>query len=67
MLALLYSSFVPIQIICENCDVVDKIQKSVFDQPHEFLNERVPCRNIPEINLLLWKDETRKCKVKVLQ
>ncbi len=23
----------------------------------------MPCRNIPEINLLLWKDETRKCKV----
>jgi hypothetical protein len=21
------------------------------------------CRNIPEINLLLWKDKTRKCKV----
>jgi hypothetical protein len=23
----------------------------------------MPCRNITEINLLLWKDETRKCKV----
>jgi hypothetical protein len=26
----------------------------------------VPCRNIPEINLLLWKDETMKCKVTFL-
>jgi len=51
------------KVICENCDVVDKIQKSVFDQYHEFLNERVPCRTLPELNLQLWKDEAHKCKV----
>ena len=45
------------KVICENCDVVDKIQKSVFDQYHEFLNERVPCRSLPAVNLNLWKDE----------
>ena len=51
------------KIICENADVVDKIQKSAFDQYHEFLNERVPCRSLPQINLGLWKDEAHKCKV----
>jgi len=51
------------KVICENCDVVDKIQKSVFDQYHEFLNERVPCRSLPAVNLNLWKDEAHKCKV----
>jgi len=51
------------KVICENCDVVDKVQKSVFDQYHEFLNERIPCRNIPAINLNMWKDEAHKCKV----
>ena len=51
------------KIVCENADVVDKIQKSAFDQYHEFLNERVPCRSLPQINLQLWKDEAHKCKV----
>ena len=51
------------KIVCENADVVNKIQKSAFDQYHEFLNERVPCRSLPQINLQLWKDEAHKCKV----
>jgi peroxidase len=25
------------KVVCENCDVVGDIQKSIFDQPHEFL------------------------------
>ncbi len=25
------------KVICENCDIVGDIQKSIFDQPHEFL------------------------------
>ena len=25
------------KVVCENCDVIGDIQKSVFDQPHEFL------------------------------
>ncbi len=25
------------KIICENCDIVGDIQRSIFDQPHEFL------------------------------
>ena len=54
------------KIVCENADVVNKIQKSAFDQYHEFLNERVPCRSLPQINLQLWKDEAHKCKVRSL-
>ena len=25
------------KVVCENCDIVGDIQKSIFDQPHEFL------------------------------
>ena len=25
------------KVVCENCDVVGDIQRSIFDQPHEFL------------------------------
>ena len=25
------------KIVCENCDIVGDIQRSIFDQPHEFL------------------------------
>ena len=26
------------KIVCENCDIVGDIQRSIFDQPHEFLS-----------------------------
>ena len=25
------------KVVCENCDIIGDIQKSIFDQPHEFL------------------------------
>ena len=25
------------KLVCENCDIVGDIQRSIFDQPHEFL------------------------------
>ncbi|CAB4055353.1 PXDN [Lepeophtheirus salmonis] len=51
------------KIICENCDIVGDIQKSIFDQPHEFLNPRVPCRSVPDIDLSHWKEEVTNCRV----
>ncbi|XP_071536365.1 uncharacterized protein [Panulirus ornatus] len=43
-------------LICENCDVVEQIQRGVFDMPHDFLNPRVPCGAVPNVNLQLWRD-----------
>ncbi|KAK4300435.1 hypothetical protein Pmani_027361 [Petrolisthes manimaculis] len=47
-------------LICQNCDAVDTIQARVFDMPHHFLNERVPCNAVPRINLEHWRD-TNTC------
>ncbi|XP_063588513.1 uncharacterized protein LOC134765694 [Penaeus indicus] len=43
-------------LICENCDVVEQIQRGVFDMPHAFLNPRVPCAAVGKVNLDLWRD-----------
>ncbi|CAL4059485.1 unnamed protein product, partial [Meganyctiphanes norvegica] len=45
-------------LICKNCDVVEQIQRGVFDMPHEFLNPRVPCGAVASINFELWRDTT---------
>lgn len=48
-------------IICDNGDDIDRIQKDVFkaNQP------RVPCSQIPRINLNLWKEEPCYFRVNV--
>ncbi|KAG7157758.1 piccolo-like 4, partial [Homarus americanus] len=43
-------------LICQNCDVVEHIQRGVFDMPHDFLNPRVPCGAVSNVNLQLWRD-----------
>ncbi|KAK7069012.1 hypothetical protein SK128_018576, partial [Halocaridina rubra] len=43
-------------LICENCDVVEQIQRGVFDMPHDFLNPRVPCAAVSKTNVELWRD-----------
>ena len=37
-------------------DQVTNIQRAMFDIPDPFLNPRVPCNALPEINLELWKE-----------
>ena len=43
------------KVICDNCDQVTNVQRAMFDIPDPFLNPRVPCNALPEINLELWK------------
>lgn len=43
-------------LICQNCDVVEQIQRGVFDMPHDFLNPRVPCGAVARVNLQEWRD-----------
>lgn len=51
------------KIICSNCDIVGDAQRSIFDQPHEFLNPRVPCPSIPDIDFSHWREEATQCRV----
>ncbi|XP_037093816.1 peroxidasin homolog pxn-2-like [Pollicipes pollicipes] len=43
-------------IMCQNCDEVDALQRALFDMPHDFLNPRIPCRSMPQMNFELWKE-----------
>nr|XP_045625957.1 uncharacterized protein LOC123775117 isoform X1 [Procambarus clarkii] len=44
------------KLLCENCDTVESEQRSAFDLPDPFLNPRVACRDLPGVNLELWKE-----------
>ena len=48
--------------MCDNCDSITNIQRALFDVPDPFLNPRVPCSALPEINLDLWKERV-SCNV----
>ena len=48
--------------MCDNCDTVTHIQRALFDVPDPFLNPRVPCNALPELNLDLWKERV-SCNV----
>uniref|UniRef100_T1IHP0 Peroxidase n=1 Tax=Strigamia maritima TaxID=126957 RepID=T1IHP0_STRMM len=51
------------KILCQNSDSIDLIQKNIFDQPDDFMNPRVSCSSLPEVNLNLWADR-RSCTIK---
>ncbi|KAK8737060.1 hypothetical protein OTU49_004780, partial [Cherax quadricarinatus] len=44
------------KLLCDNCDSVESEQRSAFDLPDPFLNPRVACRDMPGVNLELWKE-----------
>ncbi|XP_071514131.1 uncharacterized protein [Panulirus ornatus] len=44
------------KLLCDNCDSVESEQRSAFDLPDPFLNPRVSCRDLPGVNLELWKE-----------
>ena len=51
-----------VQVACSNCDQVESVQRGMFDIPDPFLNPRVPCDALPDINLELWKERV-ECTV----
>lgn len=53
------------KIVCDNCDQVDTLQRSMFDLPDPFLNPRVPCRNMKSVDLQLWRERV-SCSVGAL-
>ncbi|CAG0899298.1 unnamed protein product, partial [Darwinula stevensoni] len=44
------------KLLCENCDVVDSIQRRALDLPHPFLNPRIACGELPAVDLRAWAD-----------
>uniref|UniRef100_A0A182F4S5 Uncharacterized protein n=1 Tax=Anopheles albimanus TaxID=7167 RepID=A0A182F4S5_ANOAL len=44
------------KIICENLDVTGDMQRAAFDLPSNFLNPRVPCSSMAQIDLSAWRE-----------
>ncbi|XP_066966367.1 uncharacterized protein [Macrobrachium rosenbergii] len=44
------------KLLCDNCDSIGSAQRSAFDLPDPFLNPRVNCKDLPGVNLELWKE-----------
>nr|CAD7197864.1 unnamed protein product [Timema douglasi] len=51
------------KLLCENMDVASDIQRAALDQPSDFLNPRVPCRSLPEIDLTAWRETSQGCQI----
>nr|CAD7432777.1 unnamed protein product [Timema monikensis] len=51
------------KLLCENMDVASDIQRAALDQPSDFLNPRVPCRSLPEIDLSAWRETSQGCQI----
>ncbi|XP_058122599.1 uncharacterized protein LOC131293497 [Anopheles ziemanni] len=44
------------KIVCENLDITGDMQRAAFDLPSNFLNPRVPCSSMPQIDLSAWRE-----------
>jgi hypothetical protein len=44
------------KIFCENLDQPGDMQRAAFDLPSNFLNPRVPCHAMPQIDLSAWRE-----------
>ncbi|XP_059616310.1 uncharacterized protein LOC132261488 [Phlebotomus argentipes] len=44
------------KIFCENLDIPGDMQRAAFDLPSNFLNPRVPCHTMPQIDLSAWRE-----------
>ncbi|XP_065073904.1 uncharacterized protein LOC135697958 isoform X1 [Ochlerotatus camptorhynchus] len=44
------------RIICENLDIQSDMQRAAFDLPSNFLNPRVPCSSMQQIDLSAWRE-----------
>ncbi|XP_055595817.1 uncharacterized protein LOC129746262 [Uranotaenia lowii] len=44
------------RIICENLDIQGDMQRAALDLPSNFLNPRVPCSSMQQIDLSAWRE-----------
>uniref|UniRef100_A0A336LIY5 CSON007160 protein n=2 Tax=Culicoides sonorensis TaxID=179676 RepID=A0A336LIY5_CULSO len=50
------------KVICENLDFPGEIQRAAFDLPSNFLNPRVSCQSLPQIDLNAWRENIDSCQ-----
>ncbi|XP_037959455.1 myeloperoxidase-like [Teleopsis dalmanni] len=51
------------KIICENLEVPGDMQRAALDLPSNFLNPRVPCQSMPQIDLSAWRENVQGCQI----
>ncbi|KAL7044613.1 hypothetical protein ACKWTF_002002 [Chironomus riparius] len=44
------------KVVCENLDLPGDMQRAAFDLPSNFLNPRVSCHSMPQIDLNAWRE-----------
>lgn len=45
------------RLICKNSDNLNMIQRNVLKLPHPIYNPRVPCSDIPDLDLSYWRED----------
>ncbi|XP_054167292.1 peroxidasin homolog pxn-1-like [Oppia nitens] len=51
------------KVLCENSDSIDTIQRQIMDLPDTYLNPRLPCESMPNIDLIHWRERGNSCIV----
>ncbi|XP_055851679.1 uncharacterized protein LOC129915962 isoform X2 [Episyrphus balteatus] len=51
------------KIICENLEIPGDMQRAALDLPSNFLNPRVPCQSMPQIDLSAWRENVQGCQI----
>ncbi|KAJ8678537.1 hypothetical protein QAD02_014324, partial [Eretmocerus hayati] len=51
------------KVLCNNMDVHSEMQRAAFDLPSNFLNPRVPCSSMPEMNFEAWRETSQGCQI----
>ncbi|XP_037820579.1 uncharacterized protein LOC119609748 [Lucilia sericata] len=51
------------KITCENLEIPGDMQRAAFDLPSNFLNPRVPCHSMPQIDLSAWRENVQGCQI----
>lgn len=51
------------KVMCENMDEHNEMQRAAFDLPSNFLNPRVPCGSMPQMDLSAWRETRHGCQI----
>ncbi|XP_055371006.1 heme peroxidase 2 [Condylostylus longicornis] len=51
------------KIVCENLEIQGDMQRAAFDLPSNFLNPRVPCQSMHQIDLSAWRESQDGCEI----
>ncbi|KZC13921.1 Peroxidasin [Dufourea novaeangliae] len=51
------------KVMCDNMDEHNDMQRAAFDLPSNFLNPRVPCSSMPQMDLSAWRETRHGCQI----